>query len=1620
MTLTPVPSPAFTPCPVERRFAGEGDQRRRRGQIPLFRQQAGCDNMMHRGGVEDSPVKAPWKELMDIYLRPTDRGAILPGRRSSPPNRVWITLAGLWLLAAPGLVRAQFFPPPPGIDESVQGRRKRLSAFDGRLETLMRQATDSLQSNPARALEALQLIFEYDRDSPLDEDESGNGILSLQDSAEELLRQAPGDLLQQYERRYGPAAQALLQDAFEQGRRNALLTVARHYALTNAGIEAMWRLAVAAADSGDPRTARHWLQRIKRDDRGVHLEPRLSLLHAWSLVRTGDGAGASRMLLRMRADNPNGIVINNRTLSWFQSDDSAVRWLSDLLPTEVGAGALAGQTGWEMIHGDLRRNARSPSAQPVLDNAWSYPLIDQYDDQRHGPAPDNIQLTAGILQELDGRLATSTPLLPVAEPLLAGDSVIFAGLGSLKSVSRATGQFEWTIVPVDETLGTLFVTTDPRAVERRPELIRQFAMQRVFRDHVTCSISTDGRYVYRIGHSGMVGYGPFPFQNAFAAQSEDPLLPRNYNYLQAYEIAADGRLKWVKGGPPRRLDPAADPQIAINDLAGAFFLGAPIPWHEELLCLIEHGNQVALASIDPADESVSWLQPLLDTGQPIASSIDRRFAGISAAIDGSTLVAATGRGTIAAFDVAARRWMWSHVYKEPDPLAMERLIMRRLPPRMMSEQSAESLVNVSQWHDPRTLVAGSRVLATPTDSDALICLELETGRMLWQQPRDWAMFLACATDDCAIVVGRTEVRALSLEDGSQRWSRRISPPSGRGVHVGRTYTLPLSTFEMLTIDLEEGQILARTAVPSGRPVGNLVSAPGMLITQTASEVRAFRTDASVDAELTSQLAAKPQDPALLRIRGELRLHRGDTEAGEADLQAAADTGDSAARRALAWCLANGLDRDFDQYSPKFDKIDALSDDPDLLTQAWQCYSAGLDRRGDPVGALSALARAAEFLDVDSNRLLDRAGSLRVRERGLLLGKTTDLWNNLPDEGRRLAVDALSSRLGSHPETAPEIERMIGAIPFEAVPPSLLFSRIEAGRVPQIEAENRLLKLRENPDPVVAARACLLLAKIGLSDARFALPESVLNDLTGRLGSTVIEGERTAAELLAGMLALPENAARVETLRWPNSPQQAEDVSDATGIRDHTTTLVVAGRMSELLDGWVFAHDANSSSLVAYDAMGVFRWQESIPIRAPGPMEIRLSACGRLLLVESSENFRILDAYTGQAIQTFNMFDTQQDVFGGRIMIPRQTIPRSPQARLVSQLTNRFVAYMEGSRLRMSTTDDGDARLVVKEIVSGRELWSRPIKNVMEVLADDDLVCAINIKSEMHTFRAADGKPLPVAKFPEGWGLDRDFRVGVRRVLIKPSKTDFTVGSFNPALRDFDWKQTFPADSQYALVEGSRIGVLTPHGELSIFDVVTGTKTLHTQLDGIPLPVAFAVSSDASRLFVATSRRLRSGPGSTFPRDGGGRVAVTGRLYALDRNTGNVLWSNDVQGRNFDLRQPGLWPFLVLSGAQTARTNAPGGKPDVKAGPSILLLDRADGHIVHEAPRPNTPESRRGWKCDPKAGVIAIRNGEGSIQINFHPTAPSQKASSNPEGVPEQPAEPEVGPPPPPESVPLTP
>jgi outer membrane protein assembly factor BamB len=198
------------------------------------------------------------------------------------------------------------------------------------------------------------------------------------------------------------------------------------------------------------------------------------------------------------------------------------------------------------------------------------------------------------------------------------------------------------------------------------------------------------------------------------------------------------------------------------------------------------------------------------------------------------------------------------------------------------------------------------------DDDNLHCLDLRTGRKMWQdkkKPDD--LYVGGLIGDKVLVVGRTSVRAVrligdkkevadkaGLERPASGWENdlKIATPIGHGV-VGRDglYYIPVigdpdkptdPTPGVLTVNAATGKVNSYTpyrrkdAVATGATgdprlsLGNLVFHDGLMFSQSATELSVFQLNEVKRREVQVALDRNPNDPDGLFSRGELALEAG--------------------------------------------------------------------------------------------------------------------------------------------------------------------------------------------------------------------------------------------------------------------------------------------------------------------------------------------------------------------------------------------------------------------------------------------------------------------------------------------------------------------------------------------------------------------------------------------------------------------------------------------------------------------------------------------------------------------------------------------------------------------------
>jgi hypothetical protein len=353
-------------------------------------------------------------------------------------------------------------------------------------------------------------------------------------------------------------------------------------------------------------------------------------------------------------------------------------------------------------------------------------------------------------------------------------------------------------------------------------------------------------------------------------------------------------------------------------LAGAYFLGPPLPYGERLYALAEINSSLRLVTLDPRTGKLQWWVEMAAVEQPIDQDPFRRMAGAVPSIAEGVIVCPTSCGGVVAVDMATQALLWAYQY----PRAPE---SRNQPDQGMYAQLQQG----NRWTDPSATISAGRVLITPLEAQEIYCLDLLTGREQWRAPRGRHLYLACVSQGKVVLVGDRQVTALKLADGKAAWATPVAlpggSPTGRGVYAGERYYLPLSNAAVLEIDLASGKITHQVRNLRGIPAGNLIWHRGTFVSQGSHFIAAFDEQDALARHLAEALARNPADNRAQLRQAELELSNDKTAAAIERLRGVyrAD-GSPRSRALLVSALLEGVARKLPGFEAMQRELDDLA------------------------------------------------------------------------------------------------------------------------------------------------------------------------------------------------------------------------------------------------------------------------------------------------------------------------------------------------------------------------------------------------------------------------------------------------------------------------------------------------------------------------------------------------------------------------------------------------------------------------------------------------------------------------------------------------------------------------
>jgi hypothetical protein len=891
-----------------------------------------------------------------------------------------------------------------------------------------------------------------------------------------------------------------------------------------------------------------------------------------------------------------------------------------------------------------------------------------------------------------------------------------------------------------------------------------------------------------------------------------------------------------------------------------------------------------------------------------------------------------------------------------------------------------------RWLDGAPIIADGRVLLTPRDSTELHCVDLLDGRLVWKRPRGQGLYVAGVTGDRVVIVGRNQLEAYRLDDGEPAWPQPVSipAPAGRGLLLDGRYVLPLSTGEIATLELATGELLARSRLPAGLLPGNLAAGHGALVSQSLRDLIGFLSERDIETEIAQRLQADPQDPRTLSWRGELRLHRGELEAGLADLRTSQRLQpDAQTSLALAGALLQGLRTHFEQYRGTVDELDRLTLDRQQRHEFLRLFAEGLTREGRRLEALQQYLRLAE--SAGDSPLLERADDLlTARSDRVIQGRVQALFQTAsPTE--RAELDAEIARrvesaaldvdrhvlryFGRHPATEPVRQRVL-ADDLEHNPAA---------------AERALLGLASQPDPRLAGPACAQLAKLFVGQTSPQAAKPWLHRLATDFADVPVLNAKTGRELLAEWKI--DEAAATAVEGWPAGEVDVERKTKLPAVRRIRTAEVV-GSAGPRFAGWSFEFiDDQEQLLVARDAAGRARWGAVIPsdadeARVRYAMQIatpQVFVAGPWVALSLGTKFAVWEVPVGVGVHDpkfcFQQVLTPSSVvgFSGLTLRP-EVLPNG--RRRIGPMDGSGATEMPGQLIGLTADSvlyQVGTRLLAADPATGSVLWVRQsVPRSIEATADEQFVTLFDLAAgQARVYRTVDGVEVAqrAVNPPDEWLWFRGDR------LLTFTRTDqrqqLTLQSL--ATGETLWRRDVGLLVRCRVVDDADLLLLDPIGRLQNWSLADARERWTAELWELPAIDYLWARRVGDRYDLAIRQRTPQTDTRRVRAFDINQIEFTGRAAAVDAQTGRALWQSEEIGPTaFDVIQPANSPILAFAARvdpppRLARNDAP-----PLPGLSATFLDARTGAVLYQT-----------WETiSPSIYQIEMNGDRGQVAVNF--------------------------------------
>lgn len=1443
-----------------------------------------------------------------------------------------------------------------------------------------------------------------------------------------ILAMMPRETIVEYEVQYGGEAAAKINEirAGDDWSRGGELSLT--YLFTRAGRAFTEELGLRHLDHGEFASAELLFERLLISERAWReVSPRSVILAAYCVLQEDEARGSERAreILKRESEalQQGKIEWGGETWDLPMAPEKAIEKLASI---KVGGQGLEIDQ-WVMPRQSGVGNSGSNVGPPALVERWNQPTAKWKEFLGVEPQVEGEEEPQDPLDDFFQRTANrNLPLVPAGVPLIVEDAAIFRTVRQLHCVDLKTGKTRWMSAETDESLAAVekrLTSANQQAGTGRQSMVSALEA-RVWGNLSHGALSSDGARVYSIEDLPMWGNSSSP-NNLHEEQNPGG---KEFNRLLANDVRT-GKVVWEMGGPGAETGNAPEETTSAR-LRGWYFLGPPLPLNGTLYVLAERKRDVHLVAIDPVKGELIWSQTLLLSGEMPMLEYAKRCQGLTPVAAEGILLCPTGMQALVGMDLTSRSIVWGARNPELANDQESRLgNLMRFRGRMGANRRFQLMFGanndlpiVHRWLDPYLQLTGDRVLHAPIEGDELRCLELRSGKTLWEVPRGKGVFVAGERNGTVVIVERELIEGVSLETGERVWREPIvtTAPAGRGYFEGGAYHLPLMNGELVTIDVERGMVTARRRYSGEKPLGNLVAARGMVVSQSYDTVSGFRTVADYAIEQGISDAMTPVDAPGWALRGLTALYRGEPGKGYGDFRRAWGMGQEIEVRDV-WLssLLEGMRIEPETYREYFDPADANMALGSRWGGLWAYQMSGeLLRREDFRGAtellLSSLRGGEKGKDPDRLN-----GDLAVRREDWVAGRLLDVFRQAPVD----VVPQLEGLIQREWERRAEDHREQRR--FQMVVRDLRIGNelagIELSREPEkltLDRELWLLRIFNSGEASLRPKAAAQLARglLQRGDRLGAVP--YLRKLNTEFTDRKCRGDVTGWELLQEWERDPVLKMGARREEWPEGKLQV--VLRPQGIPEpmsiHSPPLFLDLR--EPLQPWIQVM-RDRERLRAVDPAGEFLWEYPLaqnyqrtsggkwyyaPIgslmiatNVAQLVGIDLTRLGEDRMAERLWSMELIDP---TQIRTYNhqeqtgmfrsmperpidIIDSMGGVGGQLLCCSEEVIAIYREESLwgLDPLTGEVrwrryaldsvpTAICQGRSIFANLDPQSPMQLSIFSSTDGRLTEVREWNERLEPPASE--------KSGVHpTIRAnrrLDAFPIPGGIFQVELLTDQRRRLSLA----------------DPETMKIVWEQVIETGCALAFVEGlpdedwrnrrqPELAILKPGGNFEIVDLSNGetqTEVILTDIEGgIPGSFMVITTPECDLVLLRTSQTI--GPATHVHQraHNSGRLPYDGTLIAIERKTNGVKWKRKEPQVSSILEVSAAHPVLAIqSYDQEVVTQPMENSPPVQPTQRLTLVDRRSGREIYGtkySPAESSNLTLMRARADRTAGVVRL-------------------------------------------------